>query len=135
MKIWFDTLEIQLRIKCVRVPERGTEAERERKTDFHIHLSKARILPGFLYCVEGRVDILRTSLPEREWSEGLSYTLRCAFYSCLTDHIITPPSWGLDEGLRDQLPKYSKVLTLGIKTGRQEEGKSSSSYAGYMLLI
>lgn len=118
---------------CARKRDRGRK--REIKTDFHIHLSKARILPGFLYCVEGRVDILRTSLPEREWSEGLSYMLRCAFYSCLTDHIIIPPSRGLDEGLRDQLPKYSKVLTLGIKTGRQEEGKSSSSYPGYMLLI
>lgn len=31
MKIWFDALEIQLRIKGVRVPERGAEAERERE--------------------------------------------------------------------------------------------------------
>lgn len=59
----------------------------------------------------------------------------CAFCSRLTKHMIALPSQGLDEELRDQFPTYSKVLTVEIKAGRQEEGKSSSSYAGYTLLI
>ena len=124
---------------CVRERERrerereSTETERPRKLTY-TQLSKARIPAGFLYCVGRRVGILRISSPEREVRRTEPYAQLCFL---LPSHQTQDcsSSQGLDEELRDQFPKYSKVLTVEIKAGRQEEGKSSSSYAGYMLLI
>lgn len=109
---------------CVR--ERGRQTDRHREQErltFIFTFLRQEFYPDFFTSWKEKWTFWGwANLKERgrkDWATVLGH----AFFSCLTEHIITAPSWGLDKGLGYQLPNYSKVLTVGIKTGKLEEAK------------